>query len=78
MSALTPTSDVVSQAGRAAHQLGLAALLGGNLFGRLALHPSVDRITDPRERGAEGACAEGRRGPATNGAEPSYGRVLRR
>src|SRR3954451_1831171 len=52
MSALTPSSDVVSQAGRAAHQLGLAALLGGNLFGRLALHPSVDRITDPRERGA--------------------------
>jgi uncharacterized membrane protein len=52
MSTLTPSSDVVSQAGRAAHQLGLAALLGGNLFGRLALHPSVARITDPRERGA--------------------------
>src|SRR3954451_23081442 len=51
MSTLTPSSDVVSQAGRAAHQLGLAALLGGNLFGRLALHPSVDRISDPRERG---------------------------
>src|SRR3954464_1029336 len=51
MSALTPSSDVVSQAGRAAHQLGLAALLGGNLFGRLALHPSVDRISDPAERG---------------------------
>ena len=51
MSTLTPSSDLVSQAGRAAHQLGLAALLGGNLFGRLALHPSVDRITDPRERG---------------------------
>jgi hypothetical protein len=52
MSTLSPSSDVVSQAGRAAHQLGLAALLGGNLFGRLALHPSVARITDPRERGA--------------------------
>jgi hypothetical protein len=52
MSTLTPSSVVVSQAGRAAHELGLAALLGGNLFGRLALHPSVDRITDPRERGA--------------------------
>jgi hypothetical protein len=52
MSTLTPSSDVVSQAGRAAHQLGLAALLGGNLFGRLALHPSVARISDPRERGA--------------------------
>ena len=52
MSTLTPSSDLVSQAGRAAHELGLAALLGGNLFGRLALHPSVDRIADPRERGA--------------------------
>jgi uncharacterized membrane protein len=51
MSLLTPSSDVVSQAGRAAHELGVAALLGGNLFGRLALHPSVDRISDPRERG---------------------------
>jgi hypothetical protein len=40
------------KAGRVAHQLGLAALLGGNLFGRLALHPSVARISDPRERGA--------------------------
>jgi uncharacterized membrane protein len=51
MSVLTPSNDLVSQAGRAAHELGMAALLGGNLFGRLALHPSVDRITDPRERG---------------------------
>jgi hypothetical protein len=51
MSALTPSSDVVSQAGRAAHELGIAALLGGNLFGRLALHPAVERISDPRERG---------------------------
>jgi hypothetical protein len=51
MSTLTPSSDVVSQAGRAAHELGIAALLGGNLFGRLALHPSVERISDPRERG---------------------------
>jgi hypothetical protein len=51
MSTLTPSSDVLSQAGRAAHELGVAALLGGNLFGRLALHPSVERISDPRERG---------------------------
>jgi hypothetical protein len=29
----------------------MAALLGGNLFGRLALHPSVERISDPRQRG---------------------------
>jgi hypothetical protein len=41
----------LSQVGRAAHDIGLAGLLGGNLFGRLALHPSVTEITDKRERG---------------------------
>jgi hypothetical protein len=42
----------LSQVGRAAHDLGLAGLLGGNLFGRLALHPAVTTISDERERGA--------------------------
>jgi hypothetical protein len=41
----------LSKAGRAAHDLGLAGLLGGNLFGRLAMHPSVTEISDPSERG---------------------------
>jgi hypothetical protein len=41
----------LSQLGRAAHDLGLAGLLGGNLFGRLALHPSVSEITNQSERG---------------------------
>jgi hypothetical protein len=41
----------LSKVGRAAHDLGLAGLLGGNLFGRLALHPSVTEISDPEERG---------------------------
>src|SRR5215468_8009350 len=41
----------LSQAGRAAHDLGLAGLLGGTLFGRTALHPAVAAISDPRERG---------------------------
>jgi len=41
----------LSQVGRAAHDIGLAGLLGGNLFGRLALHPSVTEISDERERG---------------------------
>jgi hypothetical protein len=41
----------LSQVGRAAHDVGLAGLLGGNLFGRFALHPSVTEITDRRERG---------------------------
>jgi hypothetical protein len=41
----------LSQVGRAAHDIGLAGLLGGNLFGRLALHPSVAHISDESERG---------------------------
>jgi uncharacterized membrane protein len=41
----------LSQIGRAAHDIGLAGMLGGNLFGRLALHPSVATISDPAERG---------------------------
>jgi hypothetical protein len=47
-----PTPSVpLSQAGRAAHDIGLAGLLGGNLFGRLALHPSMTEISDEAERG---------------------------
>jgi len=38
--------------GRAAHRLGLAALLGGNLFGRFAMHPALASISDKAERGA--------------------------
>src|SRR5690349_4715929 len=41
----------ISQVGRATHDIGLAGLLGGNLFGRLALHPSVTQINDKAERG---------------------------
>ena len=41
----------LSQIGRAAQDIGLAGLLGGNLFGRLALHPSVTEISDKAERG---------------------------
>jgi hypothetical protein len=41
----------LSQVGRAAHDIGLAGLLGGNMFGRLALHPSVAEISDQAERG---------------------------
>src|SRR3954451_14094521 len=41
----------LSQVGRAAHDIGLAGLLGGNLFGRLALHPSVKEISNSSERG---------------------------
>jgi uncharacterized membrane protein len=48
----TPSSDAVSSAGRALHDLGMAGLLGGQLFGRLALHPAVTAITDAGQRGA--------------------------
>src|SRR5215217_7920247 len=41
----------LSQVGRAAHDIGLAGLLGGTLFGRLALHPSVTEISNQAERG---------------------------
>jgi uncharacterized membrane protein len=51
MAVISAPSVPVSQLGRAAHDLGLAGLLGGNLFGRLALHPSVTQISDPAERG---------------------------
>jgi len=50
--ALIPAPPVpLSQVGRAAQDIGLAGLLGGNLFGRLALHPSVTEIRDKAERG---------------------------
>jgi hypothetical protein len=51
MTELLPPPVVLSKIGRAAHDVGLAGLLGGNLFGRLALHPSVIEISDPAERG---------------------------
>lgn len=41
----------MSSAGRAAHDAGLAAMLGGNLFGRLAMHPALESVSDASERG---------------------------
>src|SRR5919107_2206140 len=64
---LQPSSDPVSGAGRALSDLGLAGLLGGQLFGRLALHPAVAAISEPRERG-EVVNAAWRRYGAVNGA----------
>src|SRR5215204_7481654 len=51
MPQLMPPPVALSKVGRAAHDIGLAGLLGGNLFGRLAMHPSVTEISDPSERG---------------------------
>ena len=51
MTTIPAPPQTLSKAGRAAHDLGLAGLLGGTLFGRTALHPAVAAISDPRERG---------------------------
>src|SRR5215213_7478708 len=51
MTSILPPPVPLSQLGRAAQDAGLAGLLGGNLFGRLALHPSVTEISDQAERG---------------------------
>jgi hypothetical protein len=51
MATISAPPKALSQVGRAAHDLGLAGLLGGNLFGRMALHPAVTNISDARERG---------------------------
>jgi hypothetical protein len=51
MAPISAPSVPLSQVGRAAHDIGLAGLLGGNLFGRVALHPSVTAISDRSERG---------------------------
>src|SRR4051794_41809485 len=38
-------------AARVAEDLGIAALAGGNLFGRVALHHAVERLPRPEDRG---------------------------
>lgn len=51
MKNLSPRSDALSAAGRAAQDVGAAALLGGNLFGRAAMHPALAGVSDKSERG---------------------------
>jgi hypothetical protein len=46
-----PSSDSVSAVGRAAQDIGVAVLLGGNLFGRRAMHPALEDVCSPEERG---------------------------
>jgi hypothetical protein len=36
---------------RAAQDMGIAVLLGGNLFGRRAMHPALEWVSSPEERG---------------------------
>lgn len=64
---LQPSTETVSSLGRALSDLGLAGLLGGQLFGRIALHPAVTAISEPRERG-EVVNAAWKRYGAVNGA----------
>jgi hypothetical protein len=45
------TNDTLAEAARAAHDWGLASWLGGSMFGKFALNPSVAQISDHRERG---------------------------
>src|SRR3954465_4841549 len=51
MTTISAPPKTISQVGRAAQDLGLAGLPGGTLFGRMARHPAVTSISDPRERG---------------------------
>jgi hypothetical protein len=44
-------NENLAEAARAAHDWGLASWLGGTMFGKFALNPSVARIGDHRERG---------------------------
>jgi hypothetical protein len=44
-------SDALSAVGRGLHDAGLGALIGGHLFGRMAMHPALADVSDPAERG---------------------------
>jgi hypothetical protein len=44
-------SDTLAYATRAAHDVGLATWFGGTLFGKFALNPAVNVISERRERG---------------------------
>lgn len=48
----TTVPDPLSYAARAAHDVGLAAWLGGAMFGKFAHNPSLTRISLHTERGA--------------------------
>src|ERR1700750_1681132 len=51
MTSIPAPPQTIGKVGRAAHDLGLAGLLRGTLFGRVAMRPAVAAISDPRERG---------------------------
>jgi hypothetical protein len=43
--------EELTNAARSAQDLALAAVIGGNLFGRVAMHPALTEVTDKTERG---------------------------
>jgi uncharacterized membrane protein len=45
-------SDTVQDVNQVLHNVGMAAWVGGSLFGRVALNPSLSAISSPAERGA--------------------------
>jgi uncharacterized membrane protein len=45
------SDDRLSAVGRSAHDLGAAALFGGNLFARVGMHPALADVSEARERG---------------------------
>jgi len=45
-------SDTVQDVNQVLHNVGMAAWVGGALFGRVAHNPSLSRISSPAERGA--------------------------
>jgi hypothetical protein len=42
---------ITPRAAAAAQDIGLAAILGGNLFARIGMHPALREVGDERERG---------------------------
>jgi uncharacterized membrane protein len=55
--------DTISTAGRVAEAIGLAAIIGGNLFARAGMHPALREVSDPGERGKVVNAAWRRYGP---------------
>ena len=53
-------SDTLANTTRAAHDVGLAAWLGGAMFGKLAHNPSLRKIASHTERGSVSNDAWGR------------------
>jgi hypothetical protein len=56
-------ADTLANTTRAAHDVGLAAWLGGAMFGKFALNPSLEKISSREPRGCVAARRLRRTGP---------------